>query len=63
MSLGTVNPTVSIVYSDSDTFGPGNPSKVLGLRQLLANCFSGPRTEADLEARFDNVAVNVSDPP
>ena len=57
------NPAVSIAYTDSDTSGPGNPSKVLGLRQQLANCFSGPRTQADLEARFDNVAVNVSGTP
>lgn len=57
------NPAVAISYPDSDTAGPGNPNKVLGLRQLLANCFSGPRTEADLEARFDNVAVNASGTP
>jgi hypothetical protein len=57
------NTAVAISYTDSDTSGPGNPSKVLGLRQQLANCFSGPRTEADLEARFDNVAVNLSGTP
>ena len=57
------NPAVSIGYTDSDTSGPGNPNKLLGIRQQLANCFSGPRTEADLEARFDNVAVNASGTP
>lgn len=57
------NPAVAISYTDSDTASPGNPSKVLGIRQQLANCFSGPRTEADLEARFDNVAVNASGAP
>ncbi|TDM06690.1 MAG: hypothetical protein C4K60_19530 [Ideonella sp. MAG2] len=57
------NPAVSIAYTDSDSAGPGNPVKSLSLRQLLANCFSGPRTQADLEARFDNVAVNASGTP
>lgn len=57
------NPPVSVSYTQSDTALPGNRFKGLQTRTILANCFSGPRTEATIEARFDNVAVNASAAP
>lgn len=51
---------VEVPYTLSDTTGPSSPFKSLQTRTSLAHCFSGERTTADIEAKFDNVAVNSS---
>ena len=46
-----------------DALAPGLAYKNLQTYTSLANCFSGPRTSARIDANFDNVAVNASAAP
>lgn len=52
-----------VAYALADTTPPSVPLKSLQTRTQMANCFSGPRTEATVEASFDNVVVNASGVP
>lgn len=52
-----------IAYTLDDSADPGRPEKALLAGATLANCASGPRTVGDIDARFDNVAVNASAKP
>lgn len=53
----------TLTYSVPDSAAPGVPSKSLGLRTGVANCLSGPRTAAGMDATFDYVQVNASGTP
>jgi hypothetical protein len=51
--------TATIPYGNLDDHTePGNPFKIMALRNEVANCASGPRALGYISARFDSVAVN-----
>lgn len=51
---------VVVPYALPDTAAPSQARRVMETRTVLANCFSGPRTEGVADVRFDNVQVNQS---
>lgn len=53
----------SLTYTESDAQPAFEPFRLLGTRTSMANCLSGPRTEAYVSAKFDNLAVNTSSAP
>lgn len=56
--------TASVSYAGfDDSADPGSVFKSVGTRTNPANCASGPRPYAFVDARFDNVQVNVSAKP
>lgn len=56
--------TASVSYAGfDDSADPGSIFKSVGTRTNPANCASGPRPYAFVDARFDNVQVNVSAKP
>jgi hypothetical protein len=52
-----------IVYAVDDSQPPTMILRSLSNRTNLANCFSGPRTTAFIDAKYDNFAVNASAAP
>jgi hypothetical protein len=57
------DPVQRVTYAVGDAQPPFLPLRQLGTRTNLANCLSGPRTEAFIDAKFDNFAVNQSAAP
>lgn len=53
----------SVTYAVADDQLAFAPSRFLGTRMNLANCFSGPRTEGFVNATFDLFQVNASAAP
>jgi hypothetical protein len=54
------NPSQSITYVESDARPPFSEFRQIGTRTQVATCFSGPRGEAMVGAKFENFAVNAS---
>lgn len=50
----------TVTYTDSDASLPVFAFKQMATRTQMANCMGGPRTQGDIEVRFDNVMVNTS---
>jgi hypothetical protein len=50
----------SVPYTLEDDYAPGAPGKSVGTRTDTANCQSGPRTTALINAVFDTVEFNRS---
>jgi hypothetical protein len=48
---------VEVSYTDSDSTAPELAYNNISLRNVVANCQSGPRVKAGIEARFDNVGI------
>lgn len=57
------NPPVYVNYSVADSQAAFNAFREIGTRTSLSNCFSGPRTEGFIDAKFDKVYVNISAVP
>ena len=55
--------TTAVGYSVDDSADPGSVWKAIGTRTNAANCASGPRTTAFIDAKFDNVQVNKTAKP
>jgi hypothetical protein len=53
----------AVAYTVDDSADPAVPFKYVGTRTTVASCLSGPRAFAHIDARVDNVAVNVSAKP
>ena len=53
----------ALAYSVDDSAEPGAPFKGVGTQTYVANCASGPRATAYIDAKFDNVEVNASAKP
>jgi len=49
--------TQNVVYTDTDSVGPVRAFTQVSARNEAANCLSGPKTKAGVEALFDNVRV------
>ena len=53
----------ALAYTVDDSAEPGAPFKGVGTQTYTANCASGPRTTAFIDAKFDNFQVNASAKP
>lgn len=53
----------AVAYTLDDSFDPGNVRKQVATYTEVANCTSGPRPVAYIDAKFDNVAVNAAAKP
>lgn len=56
-------PVVRVTYTANDSQAPFLRFRQIGTRTVMANCFSGARTDGFIESRFDNVSVNASAAP
>lgn len=57
------DPVQRVAYTVDDGFTPFQDFKQLGTRTNVANCFSGSRAAAYVDAKFDNFSVNLSGAP
>lgn len=56
----TLYPTQYVNYTVGDSLSAFGAYRQIGTGTELANCFSGPRTEGYIDAKFDKVSVNKS---
>lgn len=57
------SPVQRVTYTVGDSLAPFLSLRQIGTRTNMANCFSGPRTEGFMDAKFDNISVNASAAP
>lgn len=57
------DPVQRVTYTVGDSQPPFVGFRQLGTRTNVANCLTGPRAEAFVDAKFDNFAVNQSAAP
>lgn len=57
------NPVVRVNYTANDSQAPYARFRQIGTRTLMANCFSGTRTDGFIDSRFDSINVNASAAP
>lgn len=57
------DPVQRVTYAVSDSQPPFQGFRQLGTRTFVANCLNGPRTEAFVDAKFDNFSVNQTAAP